>query len=102
MAVRTQCVASKHNGGGLSDSCENPFDWTYEELKGRATGIYLPMDRDEVLVKDGECSEKRVDFERLTKFPTIGFGEGGNREGGRREEDVCTWAWVIVYYSLVL
>lgn len=53
MAVRTQYVTSTQTGQGLSDSYDNPFDWTYEELKGRATGIYLPMDRDEVLVKDG-------------------------------------------------
>ena len=70
MAVTTQCVASKHNSQDLSGSCENPFDWTYEELKGRATGIYLPMDRDEVLVKDGEWSKKRGAKGVSTMFQT--------------------------------
>ena len=47
------CPISNGKDQELSDSCENPLDWTCEDLKGRATGIFLPLDKSEVLVKEG-------------------------------------------------
>ena len=43
---------SNSSGSDHSSSRENPFDWSYEGLKERATGIFLPLEKDEILVKD--------------------------------------------------
>ena len=44
---------SNSDGSDHSSSCENPFDWSCEGLKGRTTGIFVPLEKDEILVKDG-------------------------------------------------
>ena len=36
-----------------STSCDNPLDWTCEDVKGRATGLFFPLEKDDVLVKEG-------------------------------------------------
>ena len=37
----------------LSTSSDNPLDWVCDELKGRATGIFLPLEKGDVLVQEG-------------------------------------------------
>ena len=34
-------------------SAENPLDWTCEELKGRATAVFFPLNDGEILVQEG-------------------------------------------------
>ncbi len=41
-------------GASASESSlDSPFDWTYEELHGRATGDYFPLEEDEILLSKG-------------------------------------------------
>ena len=50
------------SSGDLTNSCENPLDFTCEDLKGRATGIFLPLDREDVLVKEGACTIATAEY----------------------------------------
>ena len=52
MADQLHSPIANSNG---ADSGDNPLDWTCEDLKGRATGIFLPLEKDDVLVKEGAC-----------------------------------------------
>ena len=46
-------VYHNSDGSDLSASSENPLDWACDELKGRATGIFLPLEEEDVLVQEG-------------------------------------------------
>ena len=37
-------------------SAENPLDWTCEELKGRATAVFFPLNDGEILVQEGSLA----------------------------------------------
>lgn len=37
--------------------CENSLEFACDEVRGKATGIFLPLEKDEVLVKEGKRRE---------------------------------------------
>ena len=41
-------------------SAENPLDWTCEELKGRATAVFFPLNDGEILVQEGSLGSECV------------------------------------------
>ena len=49
---------------GESHSVEDPFesliDGDYEELKGRATATFMPLEKGEILLREGEAVQVRI------------------------------------------
>ena len=58
---------SDSDGDSLFTS-ENPLDWTCEELKGRATALFFPLNDGEILVQEGTQRGLRASLSSRVSF----------------------------------